>query len=181
MSQPPIVMGQPPIVMGTAVNAARAGGVLRAQNAYSLMRKIVFWAVVVAATRLALLTAMFGVAIFKHTESYDKTDVTAMMKTRNERDSWVGPRGLAEYVIDIIIAALISFILFKFYRGVRRNEGENIQSLANFGTEVGNIVTHTRKATKDMSSLTAVSAAPLNALGFFTKPLLKSLKSFFSK
>lgn len=164
------VVGQEPpkAVMGGPVSK---GGGVRAETAYSVVRKLVFWGTVVAVARLVLLAAMFGVAIYKHTDTYDHTNVSEMMKGRNERDSWVGPRGLAEYVIDILIASLIAFAMLVVYRGVRRNQDKNVQSLAALGADLQNIVTSTKKTTTEMSRLTGAAPAVLETLAaqFFKK------------
>ena len=117
---------------------------------------------------------MFYLAIGEHKKLRDETDMKEMIKKKNERDSLVGPRGLAEYVIDIIIAVLIAGFMAWVLKVVVYSKNDYVTTMVGLKADASTILSEVKAITKDTSQATKLVGAPMAVVS----PIAKILKRF---
>jgi hypothetical protein len=143
------------------------------QTSYFSLWLLVFLAFAVAVVRLALLGVMFYLAIDEHEKMLEETDMKEMIKKKNKRDSLVGPRGLAEYVIDISIALLIALFMTYVLIAVSFSKNDYVKTMMRLKGDAFKIFEDVKKITDGGAKAGTVIGTPLNLAGEFGNPLIQ--------
>ena len=144
------------------------------QTSYKALWWLVFLGFVVAVVRLALLGVMFYLAIDEHKKMLEETDMKEIIKKKNERDSLVGSRGLAEYVIDISIALLIALFMTHVLKAVSFSKNDYVTAMTSLKGDAFKIFENVKSITNDGAKAAKageVIATPIGIVGDVANPI----------